>query len=656
LSDLAADESCDQLVLTQGNIPPEQYSDTLLRLVAGEPSRPILQFLSRKENMTMKRIKKIVSLDSLPTLPSRAWLASVCLTALLGCITLAFCQEGKQSAVTNQDGEYTLNGTKGTVTMDGKPVAGATVTLMPSADGGFISPQGLTHLVVCGPAGDFNPQTYQTYHDLCDTPIRATGANKMFSKMQMVNGKNQMWTLTNDPENVRKAIESLPQLQYIRTERLTKESFEEHIKPWAHLIGHQPPSADGGFVTGGGPGVSGFTHLVFFSPKGDFNPRDPMSFLSVFRSKILADGPQTGYFRTKPVDGKLLGSLCTGNPEKLEQFIKSVPELEFVCTERLTKESFEAYEKTAQLSLPPADGGYASPDGGFTHLIVYGASDGFVPVKPMDYMNILNPRLGEFGVHAGYFRSKPEEGKLIAYNLTTTPDAYKKLVDAIPQFKYIRTERLTKEMFEAYEKTAQLSLPFGGFTHIVYFGGKGDFEPKSKTALCRRVGIVLKAANVVCGVQRSRVEEGKLIGAILTNDPKACQKAIDANDELRFIRDEQLTEQLFNVYRVYRGEDFLPAADGGFQYLGHQYIVTFKVKGDFAPTTVAELFAHIYKSSTFCAQFKMRKDGEQIFGTFITDDPDELKIVIAEDPKLEYVGAERLTAKSFETYKRLPQE
>ena len=375
----------------------------------------------------------------------RLWTASVFTTALLLCVALAFCQEGKQ-VTTNEAGEFTTDtGVKGTVTMDGKPLAGAVVTIVPRE------------------------------------------------------------------------------------------------------------SADGGFVTSGVPGVSGFTHMVVFQPTGDFNPRNPMQFLALFRERLIARGPVTGYFRTKPVDGKLVGSLLTGDPVGLEQFIRSYSELEFVRSERLTKESFEAYEKTPQLSLSPADGGFAAQ---------------------------------------------------------------------------------------------------GIFTHIVYFGGKGDFEPKSKTSLCRRVGKVLMDAGIRCGVQRSRVENGKLIGAILTDDPKGCQAAIDAHPELQFLRDERLTEQSYQVYLVYRGEDFLPPADGGFRWLGHQYIVTFKAKEGFTPKTERELFDTIYRSSTFCARFKMRKDGDQIFGTFITDDPDELKLVIAEDSRLEYVGAERLTKESFEAYNR----
>jgi len=93
-SDLAADQSCDLIVLAQGNIPPKQYSDTLLCLVTRESSRPILQFLSRKEKI-MKRIEQISTFEQFSSIPSTAWTATVLLAALLLSVTLAFCQEGK---------------------------------------------------------------------------------------------------------------------------------------------------------------------------------------------------------------------------------------------------------------------------------------------------------------------------------------------------------------------------------------------------------------------------------------------------------------------------------------------------------------------------------------------------------------------------------
>ncbi|MCL2743178.1 MAG: PDZ domain-containing protein [Planctomycetaceae bacterium] len=745
-SDLAADESCDHLVLTQGNIPPQQYTDTLLRLVAPEYRlNSFVQFLSRKEKI-MKRIDRITNFvrpDNLAGTPVYLWTASVFTTALFLCVALAFCQEGKQ-ATTNQAGEFTLEtGVKGTVTMDGKPLAGATVTLtprepaaappdvvisqedvlifdkgiwtnkntgkelpsgtvvqgtdgtfrldikegvgsvvkltgtgssgmgkyiefskggnsvsashltrdkidkilnapimgdedvfvfgdgvwknektgkelpagtlvqgtrgvfrldkkdekgqvvlvegygaigsgeyirltqggngfagrntpfpvsqesapittavspmgmtgvslnmqdgyvvikdvikgspaaasgeihpqdriagigqgkdgaildvtgfqladisqlmrgnrgsivrlkvlpggkepskivelvrdsipttLPAPDGGFISPQGLTHLVICGPAGDFNPQTYQAYHDLCDAPIRNTGANKMFSKMQRVDGKNLLLMLTNDPVRMRGSIDALPQLEYLRTERLTQEMFEEHIKHWAHILG----PADGGYVTPQG----GYTHKAVFGPKDDFQPNNPMQLLNELNDPLFKTNIATGYFRTWPEDGRLIGGICTHDAEGLKKVIESAPRLEFIKSERLTKESFEAYEKTPQLSMPPADGGYAAPEGGFTHLLVYGPKGDFKPQGPRDFLNISHPKYTEFKVHNGYFRTRVENGKLIAYHLTTTPEEFKKLIESIPQFEYIKTERLTKEMFEAHEKTVQESLP-----------------------------------------------------------------------------------------------------------------------------------------------------------------------------------------------------
>jgi|GEM_PF-2286844 len=102
-SDLSADEACDHVVLAQGNIPPEQYTDTLLRLVAGERLLPILQPFSRQEKI-MKRIEQIQSPLRKQGSPagSRLWTASVFSTALLVSIILAFCQGQPISSVSEQ--------------------------------------------------------------------------------------------------------------------------------------------------------------------------------------------------------------------------------------------------------------------------------------------------------------------------------------------------------------------------------------------------------------------------------------------------------------------------------------------------------------------------------------------------------------------------
>ena len=363
---------------------------------------------------------------------SGLWTASVFTTALLVSITLAFCQGGN--------------------TKDEKAPDGGFVT------GGGPGVSGFTHLVFFRPIGDFNPRNAGEFLAPFRSKLVAEGPQTGYFRTKPVEGKLIGSLCTGNPEALEQFINSVPEIEFIRLERLTKESFEAYEKTAQESLPPVPP-ADGGFVTGGGPGVSGFTHLVFFRPIGDFNPRNAGEFLSPFRSKLVVEGPQTGYFRTKPVEGKLIGSLCTGNPEALEQFINSVPEIEFIRSERLTKESFEAYEKTAQVSLPPADGGYAVPEGGFTHMLVYGPKGDFVPKTPMDYLNISHPHYAEFRVHNGYFRTRVEEGKLMAYHLTTTPVEFRQLIESIPQFEYIKTERLTKEMFEAHEKTQQELLP-----------------------------------------------------------------------------------------------------------------------------------------------------------------------------------------------------
>ncbi|MCL2004870.1 MAG: hypothetical protein FWG73_01785 [Planctomycetaceae bacterium] len=108
--DFAADEACDYVVLAQGNIPPEQYTDTLLRLVAGERLLPILQPFSRKEKI-MRRIEQIQSplRKHGSHASSQAWTASVFSTALLVSITLAFCQGQPQSRISGgNDGDSRL--------------------------------------------------------------------------------------------------------------------------------------------------------------------------------------------------------------------------------------------------------------------------------------------------------------------------------------------------------------------------------------------------------------------------------------------------------------------------------------------------------------------------------------------------------------------
>jgi hypothetical protein len=423
-----------------------------------------------------------------------------------------------------------------------------------AADGGFATPggqgvSGFTHLVTFQAKGNFVPRTPMDYLKISHAHPDSNKIYRGYFRTKIENGKLIASNLTDDPDAMRKMIESTPQFEYVKTERLTKKIFEDYAK----TVQESLPPADGGYATPEGS----FTHIVSFRPKGDFAPKNPMEYLNVLRPKLVEQSVHCGYFRTKNENGKLTGSFLTNTPEKFEQMVSSLPGIEFIKSERLTKESFAAYEKTPQESLPPADGGYASPQGSFTHLVTFQAKEGFVPKNPMDYMGLLNPKLNEFGVHAGYFRSKPVNGKLIAMNLTSTPDEYKNLVDSIPQFEYVKTERLTKKMFEDYAKTVQESLPpadggyatpQGSFTHIVSFRPKDDFAPKNPQEYLSVFMQPLQTERVQCGYFRTKNENGKLTGSFLTNTPEKFEKMVSSLPGIEFIKSERLTKESYEAY------------------------------------------------------------------------------------------------------------
>ncbi len=210
------------------------------------------------------------------------------------------------------------------------------------------------------------------------------------------------------------------------------------------------------------PDKTGHTHLASFEPAGDFKPAGPQELLNklsgpLFKRKNI----MTGYFRAEGTGSNMVGRICTNNPEVLREVFKESPQLRLLKIEPLNERLFEKHvgEKTA--AQPPplegvdagTDGGYATPKEGYTHIIVFGPRENFQPMGAADYLSIINPRLNEFGIRAGYFRSFNEDGRLIAYNLTSTPEKYEKLVESIPQLEYLKTVRLTKAMFEKYENT-----------------------------------------------------------------------------------------------------------------------------------------------------------------------------------------------------------
>jgi hypothetical protein len=64
------------------------------------------------------------------------------------------------------------------------------------------------------------------------------------------------------------------------------------------------------------------------------------------------NGLGTGsFFRTKREGDKLAASFLTDQPDKLQAYIESNPDLKFISAEAITPQSFIEYEKSSQESL-----------------------------------------------------------------------------------------------------------------------------------------------------------------------------------------------------------------------------------------------------------------------------------------------------------------
>lgn len=197
----------------------------------------------------------------------------------------------------------------------------------------------------------------------------------------------------------------------------------------------------------------GYTHLVVFEPVGDFTPRTPGELLKAFNDNV--GGIKTGYFRTAPRNGILVGNICTDNPERLREALQGEPRLKWISVEPLTAGSFAAHSARTQESLPPADGGFAAPNG-YTHLLVFEPSGGFAPHTPAELLDVFN---GICNVKTGYFRTTAKDGILVGRICTDTPGELRKAMATEPRLKWVSEERLTADAFAAHEATKQESLP-----------------------------------------------------------------------------------------------------------------------------------------------------------------------------------------------------
>jgi hypothetical protein len=98
-------------------------------------------------------------------------------------------------------------------------------------------------------------------------------------------------------------------------------------------------------------------YVVRFEPSNGFHPQNAMDYLSDIKKhtpqvQSAGNGLGTGsFFRTKREGDKLAASFLTDQPDKLQAYIESNPDLKFISAEAITPQSFIEYEKSSQESL-----------------------------------------------------------------------------------------------------------------------------------------------------------------------------------------------------------------------------------------------------------------------------------------------------------------
>jgi hypothetical protein len=93
-------------------------------------------------------------------------------------------------------------------------------------------------------------------------------------------------------------------------------------------------------------------YVVRFEPADGFHPQNPMDYLNDIKKhtpqvQSAKNGVGLGsFFRTTKKGDKLVASFLTDQPDKLQDYIESNPDLKFISSEAMSPQSFIEYEKS----------------------------------------------------------------------------------------------------------------------------------------------------------------------------------------------------------------------------------------------------------------------------------------------------------------------
>jgi hypothetical protein len=313
----------------------------------------------------------------------------------------------------------------------------------------WTTPQGgYSHLTIFKPVGEFQPKSSGELLNKLNQTLQPAGVRTGYFRTWSENDGIVGGICTDDADGLKKVLDKIPELSWVSSKSLDAETFAKYS---GEAIASSPRQ---GSPKTAGPAFAelGFTHMVVFSSVGNFQPRTPVELLKKLNATLFPARVRTGYFRTAPAKDRLVGAICTDDPDGLTKVIEKIPELTLVSTEPLTAESFAKYAERPQESL-----GWTTPEGAHAYLTVFRPVGDFHPKTPMELLNKLNATLLPAKVRTGYFRTWPENGRLIGGICTDDAEGLKSVLKKVPELEWVSTDVLSEKSFADHSRRSQLT-------------------------------------------------------------------------------------------------------------------------------------------------------------------------------------------------------
>ncbi len=101
-------------------------------------------------------------------------------------------------------------------------------------------------------------------------------------------------------------------------------------------------------------------------------------------------------------------------------------------------------------------GAYATPEGGYTHLVTFEPAGELHPRTPKELLDVFD---GACKAKTGYFRTTVQDGTLVGRICTDAASEVQKALEGEPRLKWVEAVPLTPELFAQHSAGKQDSLP-----------------------------------------------------------------------------------------------------------------------------------------------------------------------------------------------------